>query len=237
MRNNKDLFIKAQNGDEQALEELYSQNKPLVTLELKREMAVRNLNDFDYEDLEQELDIALLNAIKRFDTEKGYQFSTFAGNYLKNTRNTIRNKNKINKLCSTDLGICVKVNKIQKEEFMTKEEAYEKLGISEEVKNRIENMNKGFYSMESELDFDSAENVRLGDILPCKSDTYLEIEQKLIIDRMFKSLSDRDRKIVYLQFYDGLTYKQIGTRLGISDTQVGRIIRRSLVKMKQSYFS
>jgi len=45
-------------------------------------------------------------------------------------------------------------------------------------------------------------------------------------------LDERERKILQLRFFDGLTQSQIAQQVGISQMHVSRLIRRSLEKIR-----
>ena len=47
----------------------------------------------------------------------------------------------------------------------------------------------------------------------------------------FKALDERERMILQLRFFDGLTQSQIAQQVGISQMHVSRLIRRSLEKI------
>ena len=48
-----------------------------------------------------------------------------------------------------------------------------------------------------------------------------------------KILDDRERRILQLRFYEGLTQSQIAQQVGISQMHVSRLIRRSLEKIRE----
>jgi len=45
-------------------------------------------------------------------------------------------------------------------------------------------------------------------------------------------LDERERKILHLRFFEGLTQSQIAQQVGISQMHVSRLIRRSLEKIR-----
>jgi RNA polymerase sigma-B factor len=47
-----------------------------------------------------------------------------------------------------------------------------------------------------------------------------------------KALDDRERRILHLRFFEGLTQSQIAQQVGISQMHVSRLIRRSLEKIR-----
>ena len=53
----------------------------------------------------------------------------------------------------------------------------------------------------------------------------------------FRALDERERKILQLRFFDGLTQSQIAQQVGISQMHVSRLIRRSLEKIREEIAS
>jgi RNA polymerase sigma-B factor len=50
-------------------------------------------------------------------------------------------------------------------------------------------------------------------------------------------LDERERRILHLRFFDGLTQSQIAQQIGISQMHVSRLIRRSLEKIRDEIAS
>jgi RNA polymerase sigma-B factor len=48
----------------------------------------------------------------------------------------------------------------------------------------------------------------------------------------FKALDPRERMILHLRFFEGLTQSQIAEQIGISQMHVSRLIRRAVEKMR-----
>ena len=48
----------------------------------------------------------------------------------------------------------------------------------------------------------------------------------------FKVLDERERAILHLRFFEGLTQSQIAQQVGISQMHVSRLIRRALEKIR-----
>ena len=49
----------------------------------------------------------------------------------------------------------------------------------------------------------------------------------------FRVLDERERQILHLRFFEGLTQSQIAQQVGISQMHVSRLIRRSLEKIRE----
>ena len=53
----------------------------------------------------------------------------------------------------------------------------------------------------------------------------------------FRVLDERERMILHLRFFEGLTQSQIAQQVGISQMHVSRLIRRSLEKIREEIAS
>jgi RNA polymerase sigma-B factor len=58
-------------------------------------------------------------------------------------------------------------------------------------------------------------------------------EDRAVLAPGFRVLDDRERKILHLRFFKGLTQSQIAQQVGISQMHVSRLIRRSLEKIRE----
>jgi RNA polymerase sigma-B factor len=58
-------------------------------------------------------------------------------------------------------------------------------------------------------------------------------EDRAILAPGFKVLDQRERRILHLRFFSGLTQSQIAEQIGISQMHVSRLIRRSLEKIRE----
>jgi len=63
-------------------------------------------------------------------------------------------------------------------------------------------------------------------------DGFARAEQHADVMMMLRALEPRDREIVLLRFHHELSQREIGSRLGLSQMGVSRILRRSLERMR-----
>jgi RNA polymerase sigma-B factor len=57
-------------------------------------------------------------------------------------------------------------------------------------------------------------------------------EDRAVLAPGFKVLDERERRILHLRFFEGLTQSQIAQQVGISQMHVSRLIRRALEKIR-----
>ena len=55
------------------------------------------------------------------------------------------------------------------------------------------------------------------------------------LDCLLHALDERERTIVVLYFHGGMTQKQIGNRLGLSQMHISRLIREALRRMAEPH--
>ena len=58
-------------------------------------------------------------------------------------------------------------------------------------------------------------------------------EDRAVLEPGFRVLDERERRILHLRFFEGLTQSQIAQQVGISQMHVSRLIRRSLEKIRE----
>ena len=58
-------------------------------------------------------------------------------------------------------------------------------------------------------------------------------EDRAVLAPGFRALDDRERTILHLRFFEGLTQSQIAQQVGISQMHVSRLIRRALEKIRE----
>ncbi len=72
----------------------------------------------------------------------------------------------------------------------------------------------------------------LGDLLPLDDLDHQASEARLVLSPVLRTLSDRDRHILTMRFYEGLTQREIATRIGVTQMQVSRLLTRILGQLR-----
>jgi RNA polymerase sigma-B factor len=68
---------------------------------------------------------------------------------------------------------------------------------------------------------------------PAEDDPFDESENRMLLTSCIVRLRERERRIVHLSFYAGLSQREIAGRLGISQVQVSRSLARSLERCRR----
>lgn len=81
----------------------------------------------------------------------------------------------------------------------------------------------------------SAEPVRatLGDRLGEEEQGFAAGEARAMLEPLLAQLPDRDRKVVHLSYFEGLTQKEVGQRIGVTQMQVSRILKRIIAGFRE----
>jgi RNA polymerase sigma-B factor len=223
-------------GDRAAREQLIERYMSLVR-SLARRYASRGEQ---LDDLVQIGAIGLIKAIDRFDINRGVELTTYATpNIIGEIKRHFR-----------DHGWAVRVPRGLQElsiqlmrvvEQLTGElgrsptipELAEATGASEE--EVLEALETGrAYSPLSLSVSSSGDDDELDPLESLGSDDheYEVSEDRAVLEPGLRVLDDRERLILQLRFYEGLTQSQIAQRVGISQMHVSRLIRRALEKAR-----
>ena len=65
------------------------------------------------------------------------------------------------------------------------------------------------------------------------ADQFGEVDERLTIDRLLSSLPPRERAIVELRFFAGLTQSEIAERVGLSQMHISRLLTQSLGRLRE----
>ena len=224
-------------GDESARDRLVEQYMPLV-----RKIASRYAGRGEpLEDLVQVGSIGLVLSIDRFDVERGVKFTTYAvptivGEIQRHFRDRAwavhvprRMKELSLKLARTietktaDLGRSPTIAELAAETGLEEEEVVEALETYHAYSTR---------SLSQPLGLGESDEGTVEDLFGGPDLGYEEVEQGAFLESGLQALDERERTIVELRFFEGLTQSEIAARIGISQMHVSRLLRRSLAVMR-----
>jgi RNA polymerase sigma-B factor len=224
-------------GDLAAREQLIEQYLSLVR-SLARRYAYRGEQ---LDDLVQIGCIGLIKAIDRFDVNRGVELTTYAtpniiGEIKRHFRDkgwSVRVPRGLQEL-NVQLSRIVEELTVQLGRSPTIAELSEASGAEEEEVLEALESGRAYTSLslsggaagEDEDSLDPMET--LGEEEP----RYEISEEWAVIAPGLRALDDRERKILHLRFFQGLTQSQIAQQVGISQMHVSRLIRRSLEKIR-----
>ncbi|MDD6794989.1 MAG: FliA/WhiG family RNA polymerase sigma factor [Clostridiaceae bacterium] len=201
----------------------------------------------EYEDLVSYGMIGLMDAISKFDEEKGMKFSSYASIRIKGAMiDEIRKCRPISKGAMDKLSRYNEtVERFQKENFRepTTSEIAKEMGIQVSEIGEIENYINyiSVVSLENVI-FSDGEDITVMGIIedknsPSPEQSYEKEEQVEILTKAIEALKEKDRIVLNLYYYEELTLKEIGKVLNVSESRVcqlhSRAIRNLREKMKK----
>src|SRR6185312_2807549 len=224
-------------GDLAAREQLIEQYMSLVR-SLARRYSYRGEQ---LDDLVQIGAIGLIKAIDRFDVNRGVELTTYATpNIIGEIKRHFRDRGWSVRVPRGLQELNVKLSKLVEQLTVqfgrspTISELAKAAGVDEE--DVLEALESG--RAYSSLSLSTGGGTEDGEELdPLESLGEIEHQYEVSEDRAvlapgFRVLDDRERTILHLRFFEGLTQSQIAQQVGISQMHVSRLIRRALEKIR-----
>ena len=192
------------------------------------------------DDLVQVASLGLLKAVDRFDPGLGIEFSTYAtttivGELKRHLRDkgwAVRAPRRMQELylnlsqvidtLGQELGRSPTISEMATEVGASEEDVLEALEAGQAYRFASLDAPKG--------DGESTES--LGDRIGQEDAELARAEGRATLDPLLRQLPLRQRQVVELRFFDGLTQSEIARRLGISQMQVSRLLTRSVAHLR-----
>jgi RNA polymerase sigma-B factor len=224
-------------GDRRAIERVLDLNTKILH-HLARRYA--GSSDESFEDILQVGYVGLMKAVNNFRLDSEARFSSYAyamieGEIRHHLRDTERVKKprwaralysqvcKANARLSAELGRPPLVEEIAREVNVTPK------GIVELMK---------IFRDSTVVSLDGSEGQETADLSTIRSVQHesfsLPIEERIQLEQALASLSEIQRKVVYLFFYQDLCQTEIGKKLGLSQRKTSRTIASALKALKSS---
>ena len=228
-----------EHGDLAAREQLIEQYMSLVR-SLARRYSYRGEQ---LEDLVQIGAIGLIKAIDRFDIDRGVELTTYATpNIIGEIKRHFRDKgwsvrvprglqelnvqlSRLIEQLTVQLGRSPTIPELAKAADVEEEEVLEALESGRAYSSL--SLSGGGGAGDDDGDLDPLESIGT------EEHAYEVSEDRAVLAPGFRVLDDRERKILHLRFFKGLTQSQIAQQVGISQMHVSRLIRRSLEKIRE----
>ncbi len=228
------LLEKIKMGDKDAREKLVLGNVRLVLSVIKKFSAC----PVDSDDMFQAGVVGLMKAVDNFDMAFNVKFSTYAVplivgeiKRLIRTRNSLRVARSIRDTAYLVLQarvelekgdqdpsisqIAKKINKTEREVAFALDAISDTVSIYEPVYNK------------------QGDTILLLDQIADEKNNDEIWTEKVAIDTALNELNDREKKIVYLRYFEGKTQTEISNEIGLSQAQVSRLEKNALKTMKQ----
>lgn len=205
-------------------------------------IAVNLPSNVEFDDLVSYGILGLIDAIDKYDSERNIKFKTYAKTRIRGaifdelrvldwTPRSIRQKaRKLEKAYAKLEG---KLGRDAKDEEIAE---YLNIDISELHKLFDETKKSLLLSLDEIFYDDDEGSSRFDFIEDEKSDNpqskIEEAEAKKILAEAISKLSDRERMVITLYYYEELTSKEIGKILGVSDSRVSQLHTKAILRLR-----
>ncbi len=222
----------AKNGDREAMDRIVSENTGLIWSVVRRFMG----RGVDTDDLFQLGSVGLIKAVKGYDPSFGTEFSTYA---VPKISGEIRRFLRDDGLIKVSRSIKERANSIRlarreleqrlgREPSVIELSDYMKLAVEDIASCELAVMPSDSLQRETGEDGFTLEQV-IGDE---------QGEERLIehfsLRQAIEELGDRERKVIVLRFYRGMTQTAAARILGISQVQVSRTEKKALQHLREA---
>jgi len=224
-------------GDRGARERIIEQFMPLA-----RNLALRYSHSSEpLEDLTQVAALALVKAVDRFEPGRGSQFASYAiptilgelRRYFRDSGWAVHVPRRDQELAQA-IGAAEQLILAEQGRAPTAQQLAEHLGRNiEEVIVGLQA--RGAYTTRplEAIEQDDGE-VALRDTLGGPDPAYGRVEQRMTLAAVLSDLSDQDAELLRMRFSEGLSQTQIAARVGVSQMQVSRLLRRCFEGLRNS---
>ena len=239
--------------DKDRTRELFRQYKATGDPEVRDQLIVSHLNLVRFlaskfknrgeplDDLIQVGTIGLIKAIDRFDPSRGLEFTTYATpTILGEIKRHFRDKGWSVRVPRRLQELSAKVN--QANDKLTNE--LSRSPSVEEIAKRVgASVDDVLEAMESSSAYSSVPLEGGGssddDDAPSVIDHYATEDENLaasddriVLEDVIRDFSPREKDVIRMRFFEGMTQVEIAERLGISQVQVSRLLRRTLRRVQ-----
>ena len=222
-----------------AREGLVALHMPLVEHLARR---FRNRGE-PYDDLVQVATIGLIKAIDRFDSDRGVEFSTYATptilgeikRYFRDKGWAIRVPRRLQEMRMM-IGAATSELSQSLGRSPTPREIAERIGVTvEDVMEGLESSNAySTLSLDAGGDGSDEGGPSMLDAIG-EDDAALEhVEIRESIKPLIEQLPAREKQILLLRFFRGMTQSQIAEEIGVSQMHVSRLLNRTLAELRDS---
>lgn len=226
---NLELLRKAKEGDKESFELFYKENQKLVYSLMKR----YHIRQYEYDDVLSDANYGLLMAISKFDFSYGVSFSTYAVPLILGEIKRHFRDSSLLRISRSKKELFMKINKAidELENKLFRSPSIEEISeyINESKEDIIEALdsNNLVYRLDESISDDN-DNSMLNNV----EDKSLSIFDQTSLNLALEKLDKKERLIIQLRYYDGLSQQEVSERLNYSQVQVSRLENKILEKLK-----
>lgn len=219
---------------EQALNEAVEACLPLCALVARRFVG----RGADYEDLLQVASMALINALRGFDKERGLRFSTFVTPTITGTvRNYLRDKGSVLRTPRgiKEQGALLMKTRDRLTNALRREPTVRELSdeLSWPMARVLDTLSVSANASPISLDAPTPDGRMPEETIGFFDQGYEAIEKREDLRHAMAALSNEEKRLLALRYFSKLSQRESAQRMGISQMQVSRMERRALLTLRK----
>lgn len=185
--------------------------------------------------------LGLLKAIDRFDPSRGLEFTTFAtptimGEIKRHFRDkgwSVRVPRRLQELSAkVNQATDTLTSQLQRSPTIAEIADYLDATVDEVLEAMESSSAYSSVSLEAPSGADDDDTPSVIDRYATEDSDLAFTDDRIIIEEALASFSPRERDVIEMRFLKGMTQIEIAERLGISQVQVSRLLRRTLKKIQ-----
>lgn len=191
------------------------------------------------EDLTQVATLGLINAVDRFDPNRGVDFLSYAvptimGEVRRHFRDTGWAVRMPRRLQELHLSVSSAISTLSQElgRAPTPTELAEHIGISRNDVYRGLEAGNAYRSASLDELLTDTDEIPLGNAIGETDSELAEVENREAIRPLLAELDERERRILVMRFFRSMTQTQIAEQIGISQMHVSRLLSRTLASLR-----
>lgn len=193
------------------------------------------------DDLRQVALLSIVRAVDRYDPEMGVEFKTFASRtiegelkrYFRDKTWTVRPPRRAQELhlelrrldedLTQRLGRAPTVEELAREAGESMDHVLEALEAGGA---------HGSTSLDQPVSSDDTGSAPSERILGRNERGYADIDDREVVEQIIATLPEREQEVIRLRYFENLTQPEIAERIGVSQSYLSRILRRTLLEMR-----
>lgn len=186
--------------------------------------------------------IGLINAVDRFEPDQGVAFSTYAvptiigaiRRHFRDATWSVKVPRRLQELrgridtahdqLAQEIGRSPTVTEIAQRADLDAQDVLDALELAHAREMRP-------------LDPPSSDGSSIADRMGDLDASLADVEDRATVDRLLKTLPERERMIVAMRFFDGMSQTQIAEQIGVSQMHVSRLLSQSLSRLRSEVLS
>jgi RNA polymerase sigma-B factor len=237
-RDDRELFVRLGEGDEQARKQLVERFLPLA-----RQLARRYQRAGEpLDDLMQVASMGLIKAIDRFDPDREIAFSSYAvPTILGEIKRHFRDRTWAVRVPRDLQELTLRVDKAVSElsEELRRQPSVAEIGAAvgadeEQVLEALQA--SGAYravSFDAPRGAEAEDDVAtIADSVGVAEDGFDRAEERATLEHLLATVTQRERDVLRMRFEEDMTQAEIGAVIGVSQMQVSRVIRQALTRLR-----